>query len=293
MKNLLSRIDPRLHIVVRVWLQTVVIVLLAMVGFVLVVNVVLQDLFLNQSLRQAETSTSVTATALDDTYGQLLSGFIEACGTEDFEKLLAEMINAGPENEVQLNINLQTLLSSLNKRSSLTSSVFIVTRNGTVFKQFGQKMTQDTVAMNLDYRSVDFHGITLLPLIHGPVRGEQNVLCLAFPLRILDGTNLTAIAPDYDSTQAVLYMTCDVDAFNNYLQTYADRGLCGTMYLLSADGKPLNRDSDNNTGLLREAVEEGLFSGSTAGTLQVEQQYMCWQYLESMNLYVVNLISRG
>ena len=89
-KQRAARLDPRTHLMSRIWLQMVVLILVVAMVLLLLLHLLLRDYFLSKSLDDAQVSASVASTALHDNYEQTLLGFLETCGTEDFEKLLAE-----------------------------------------------------------------------------------------------------------------------------------------------------------------------------------------------------------
>ena len=93
-KQRAARLDPRTHLMSRIWLQMVVLILGVAMVLLLLLHLLLRDYFLSKSLDDAQVSASVASTALHDNYEQTMLGFVDSCGTEDFEKLLAEIVTA-------------------------------------------------------------------------------------------------------------------------------------------------------------------------------------------------------
>ena len=81
MKRLLSRIDPRRHLMARLWLQLTAVVIAIAAVLMLVLQLVLGSYIFDRSLEQASNSASLAGTALSSGWQQMLSGFVSAFGT--------------------------------------------------------------------------------------------------------------------------------------------------------------------------------------------------------------------
>lgn len=81
MNRLLQRLNPKKHLVVKLWLQMTTVVLLAVVVLMLVLQLLLGSYFANRSREEAAVSTSMAARAFNDQWNQLVSGFISCFGT--------------------------------------------------------------------------------------------------------------------------------------------------------------------------------------------------------------------
>ena len=289
-KQRAARLDPRTHLMSRIWLQMVVLILGVAMVLLLLLHLLLRDYFLSKSLDDAQVSASVASTALHDNYEQTMLGFVDSCGTEDFEKLLAEITTAGRAAQTQLNISLQTTLNAMIRRNPLAVSALMVNREGVCFQPLSQRLQEATLPMDLGYNRALIQGVRFLPQRDSPIVGQRMVVPMAFPLTVLPGSTRPMIAPDYDSAQAVLYLFLDTQALRTHLRAYASQGVCGEMYLLSADGQLLTDDPGIEEAALLSRVKDADVSSEQQGIIVQDGQYLLWQYWPDAQIFVVNLV---
>ena len=289
-KQRAARLDPRTHLMSRIWLQMVVLILGVAMVLLLLLHLLLRDYFLSKSLDDAQVSASVASTALHDNYEQTMLGFVDSCGTEDFEKLLAEITTAGRAAQTQLNISLQTTLNAMIRRNPLAVSALMVNREGVCFQPLSQRLQEATLPMDLGYDRALIGGVRFLPQKESPIVGQRMVVPMAFPLTVLPGSTRPMIAPDYDSAQAVLYLFLDTQALRTHLRAYASQGVCGEMYLLSADGQLLTDDPGIEEAALLSRVKDADVSAQQQGMIVQDGQYLLWQYWPDAQIFVVNLV---
>ncbi|MGN0764160.1 MAG: sensor histidine kinase [Aristaeellaceae bacterium] len=289
-KQRAARLDPRTHLMSRIWLEMVVLILGVAMVLLLLLHVLLRDYFLSKSLDDAQVSASVASTALHDNYEQTMLGFVDICGTEDFEKLLAEITTADRAAQTQLNISLQTTLNAMIRRNPLAVSALMVNREGICFQPLSQRLQEATLPMDLGYARGLMGGVRFLPQMDSPIVGQRMVVPMAFPLTVLPGSTRPMIAPDYDSAQAVLYLFLDTQALRTHLRAYASQGVCGEMYLLSADGQLLTDDPGIEEAELLSRVKDADVSAQQQGIIVQDGQYLLWQYWPDAQIFVVNLV---
>ena len=289
-KQRAARLDPRTHLMSRIWLQMVVLILGVAMVLLLLLHLLLRDYFLSKSLDDAQVSASVASTALHDNYEQTMLGFVDSCGTEDFEKLLAEITTAGRAAQTQLNISLQTTLNAMIRRNPLAVSALMVNREGVCFQPLSQRLQEATLPMDLGYDRALIGGVRFLPQKESPIVGQRMVVPMAFPLTVLPGSTRPMIAPDYDSAQAVLYLFLDTQALRTHLRAYASQGVCGEMYLLSADGQLLTDDPGIEEAALLSRVKDADVSAQQQGMIVQDGQYLLWQYWPDAQIFVVNQV---
>lgn len=289
-KQRAARLDPRTHLMSRIWLQMVVLILGVAMVLLLLLHLLLRDYFLSKSLDDAQVSASVASTALHDNYEQTMLGFVDSCGTEDFEKLLAEIVTADRAAQTQLNISLQTTLNAMIRRNPLAVSALMVNREGVCFQPLSQRLQEATLPMDLGYDRALIGGVRFLPQKESPIVGQRMVVPMAFPLTVLPGSTRPMIAPDYDSAQAVLYLFLDTQALRTHLRAYASQGVCGEMYLLSADGQLLTDDPGIEEAALLSRVKDADVSAQQQGMIVQDGQYLLWQYWPDAQIFVVNLV---
>ena len=289
-KQRAARLDPRTHLMSRIWLQMVVLILGVAMVLLLLLHLLLRDYFLSKSLDDAQVSASVASTALHDNYEQTMLGFVDSCGTEDFEKLLAEITTAGRAAQTQLNISLQTTLNAMIRRNPLAVSALMVNREGVCFQPLSHRLQEATLPMDLGYDHGLIGGVRFLPQMDSPIVGQRMVVPMAFPLTVLPGSTRPMIAPDYDSAQAVLYLFLDTQALRTHLRAYASQGVYGEMYLLSADGQLLTDDPGIEEAALLSRVKDADVSAQQQGMIVQDGQYLLWQYWPDAQIFVVNLV---
>ena len=289
-KQRAARLDPRTHLMSRIWLQMVVLIMGVAMVLLLLLHLLLRDYFLSKSLDDAQVSASVASTALHDNYEQTMLGFVDSCGTEDFEKLLAEITTAGRAAQTQLNISLQTTLNAMIRRNPLAVSALMVNREGVCFQPLSHRLQEATLPMDLGYDRGLIGGVRFLPQMDSPIVGQRMVVPMAFPLTVLPGSTRPMIAPDYDSAHAVLYLFLDTQALRTHLRAYASQGVCGEMYLLSADGQLLTDDPGIEEAELLSRVKDADVSAQQQGIIVQDGQYLLWQYWLDAQIFVVNLV---
>ena len=138
-KQRVASLDPRTHLMSRIWLQMVALIVIVVLALMALLHLLLRSTFLNRALEEAAVSTSVATTALRDNYDQTVLGFVEICGTEEFEDLLADIVQADPHDQTQLNISLQSTLQAMVSRNVLADSVMLVNRDGLCFQPLSQR----------------------------------------------------------------------------------------------------------------------------------------------------------
>ncbi|MGN0972871.1 MAG: sensor histidine kinase [Aristaeellaceae bacterium] len=290
-KQRAARLDPRTHLMSRIWLQMVAMILVVAMVLLLLLHVLLRDYYLSRSLDDAMASTAVASTALHDNYEHTLLGFLETCGTEDFESLLMDITRADRAAQTQLNISLQTTLNAMIRRNPLADSALMVNREGVCFQPLSHRLQEQTFPMDLGYDHALFRGVSFLPQRDSPIIGQRMAVSLAFPLTVLPGSTNPMIAPDYDSAQAVMYLFLDTQALRTLLRAYASQGICGEMYLLSANGQLLTDDPGIEQAALLSRVKDADVSAQQQGVIVEDGQYLCWQYWPDARIFVVNLVS--
>ena len=290
-KQRAARLDPRTHLMSRIWLQMVALILVAAMVLLLLLHVLLRDYFLSKSLDDAQVSASVASTALHDNYEQTMLGFVDSCGTEDFEKLLAEITTAGRAAQTQLNISLQNTLNAMIRRNPLAVSALMVNREGVCFQPLSHRLQEATLPMDLGCDRAMIRGVCFLPQMNSPVAGQRMVVPMAYPLTVLPGTTRPMIAEAYEAAQAVMYLLLDTQALRTLLRAYASQGVCGEMYLLSADGQLLTDDPGIEQAALLARVKDADVSERQQGVIVEDGQYLCWQYWPDARIFVVNLVS--
>ncbi|MGN1019538.1 MAG: sensor histidine kinase [Aristaeellaceae bacterium] len=289
-KQRAARLDPRTHLMSRIWLQMAGLILAVSMALLVLLHVLLRDYYLSRSLDDAMASTSVASTALHDNYEQTLLSLLETCGTEDFEKLLPEIVAADRAAQTQLNISLQSTLNAMIRRNPLAVSAMIVNRDGVCFQPLTHRLQEASFAMDLGYDHGLIGGVSFLPQRDSPITGHRTVVALAFPLTTLPGTTNPMIAADYDSAQAIMYLLLDTEALRTLLRVYASQGICGEMYLLSADGQLLTDDPAVEEAALLARVKDADVAAQQQGVIVQGGQYLCWQYWPDAEIFVVNLV---
>ncbi|MGN0778343.1 MAG: sensor histidine kinase [Aristaeellaceae bacterium] len=289
-KQRVARLDPRTHFMSRIWLQMAALIVIVVLALLVLLHLLLRGTFLNRALEEAAVSTSVAATALKDNYDQTMLGFVEICATEDFENLLADIIQADPHDQTQLNISLQSTLHAMVSRNVLADSAMLVNREGLCFQPLSQRVQEPVMPMDLGCPRELIQGVSFLPMMDSPIIGQQMVVPMAFPLTVLPGSTKPMIAPDYDSAQAVLYLYLDVSALRTLLRAYASQGVCGEMYLLSRDGQLLTDDPGIEQADLLAMVGHVNVNRQQQGVITGDGQYLLWQYWPQARIFVVNLV---
>ena len=290
LKQRVARLDPRTHLMSRIWLQMVALILVVVMVLLLLLHLLLKDYFLSRSLEDAMASASVASTALHDNYEQTLLGFLETCGTEEFEGLLCDIASADRAAQTQLNISLQNTLNTMIRRNPLAVSALLVNREGICFQPLSHRLREPTLPMDLGYNRALIQEVRFLPQRDSPIVGQRMVVPMVFPLTVLPGTTRPMIAADYDSAQAVMYLFLDTQALRTLLRAYASQGICGEMYLLSADGQLLTDDPAVEQAALLNQVKDADVAAQQQGLIVRDGQYLCWQYWPDARIFVVNLV---
>ena len=289
-KQRVASLDPRTHLMSRIWLQMVALIVIVVLALMALLHLLLRSTFLNRALEEAAVSTSVATTALRDNYDQTVLGFVEICGTEEFEDLLADIVQADPRDQTQLNISLQSTLQAMVSRNVLADSVMLVNRDGLCFQPLSQRAQASVASMDLGCPRELIQGVSFLPMMDSPIIGQQLVVPMAFPLTVLPGSTNPMVAPDYDSAQAVMYLLLDTEALRTLLRAYASQGVCGEMYLLSRDGRLLTDDPGIEQADLLAMVEHVNVNRQQQGIITGDGQYLLWQYCPQARVFVVNLV---
>ena len=194
LRERVSRLDPRTHLMSRIWLETVIIILTVMLALLALLQLLLQDYFLTKSLDEAAVSTSVAATALQASYSQIMLGFVDICGTEDFEELFKALPSVNKATQTQMNLSLQPTLNDMVRRNSLASSAIMINRDGVCFVPLSHRLQDGEVTMDMGYDPDRFHGVSFLPMMDSPIVGQRMVVPLAFPLTVLPGATKLIVA---------------------------------------------------------------------------------------------------
>ncbi|MGN0746172.1 MAG: sensor histidine kinase [Aristaeellaceae bacterium] len=289
-KQRVARLDPRTHLISRIWLQMVALILVVAMVLLLLLHVLLRDDYLAKSLEDAMASTSVASTALHDNYEQTMLGFLETCGTEDFESLLMDITRADRAAQTQLNISLQNTLITMIRRNPLAVSAVMINREGVCFQPLSHRLEEQTLPMDLGYDRALFRGVSFLPQMDSPIVGQRTVIPLAFPLTVLPGSTNPMIAADVEDAGAVMYLLLDAQALRTLLRAYASQGICGEMYLLTADGRLLTDDPGMEEASLLSQVKDADVQAQQQGVIVRDGQYLCWQYWPDAGIFVVNLV---
>ena len=289
LRERVSRLDPRTHLMSRIWLETVIIILTVMLALLALLQLLLQDYFLTKSLDEAAVSTSVAATALQASYSQIMLGFVDICGTEDFEELFKALPSVNKATQTQMNLSLQPTLNDMVRRNSLASSAIMINRDGVCFVPLSHRLQDGELTMDMSYDPDRFHGVSFLPMMDSPIVGQRMVVPLAFPLTVLPGSTKLIVAPTLADAVAVLYLFLDEQALNLHLRAYASQGICGEIHLVARDGTMLDSVSDEATAALLSLVKDADLS-ARQGVMTREHRYLCWQYWPEAEIFVVNLV---
>lgn len=93
-KKKLSFLSPATHMVTRIWLQTMGFVTAALLILALLNNLVMRESWMNRSLEELESGTSVSAFTMTENYRFTVSRFVELFSTDEFAELFGSLTEA-------------------------------------------------------------------------------------------------------------------------------------------------------------------------------------------------------
>lgn len=296
-KHSFRHLNPRTHIMKKIWLSTATISLSSLLLIGIIAQLFFSRFILRSAITRAQNNHFYTANALDDTISHLTNRFVEICGTKDFRDILIFLKDADSSHYTQFNNALQETLHNLSVSSPLLDSAVITTRNGSLYHPFSHS-TKDTVYnYTLGYPENEIFGITLLPRISSPLKYNNEVIPLAFPLKYEARGNYTAVCRDVADSDAILFLLFNADAFNDYLSAYSNSDTQGTLYVMTDTGTLINPA----TSAMRVAKDEidntvvteitNLTDTKTSGQIHKHDRYIFYQKLSSGNFYLINSVS--
>ncbi len=290
-------LNPRTHIMKKIWLSTATIALASLLLIGIVAQLFFSRFILRSALTRAQNNHFYTANALDDTISHLTSRFVEICGTEDFRDILIAIKDADDSHFTQYNNELQDTLHNLSVSSPLLDSAVITTRNGSLYHPFSHAAKDTVYDYLLGYPESEIFGITLLPRISSPLKYNSEVIPLAFPLKYESRGSYTAVCRDAADSDAILFLLFNADSFNNYLSAYSNSDTKGSLYVMTNAGTLINPA----TSAMRAAKDEiddtvvaeitALSDTQTSGQIHKHDRYIFYQKLSSGNLYLINSVS--
>lgn len=166
-------------IITKMRLMTVVILIL----FTTALAILFGTYWLLGTRREAEISlrerTETSALSLDQLMRSVTEGVVSACGTEDFALKMTDMIDASIE-PTRLRVMLQEELTRLATSSSAIESALLVdTETGTAFTLFRDSLS---LPQRLELEEGTFSTITALPSRESPIRGQEQIIPVIYPL---------------------------------------------------------------------------------------------------------------
>jgi len=186
------------------------------------------------ALDTAESEENVVCAAVSEQVSWMVERFIETCGTEEFVGEMVKMNTGERENDLSITTEVQDVLEEMVNSSTQVRTALISDRAGGVYHRLSESVKAGAAEM-LEEMAEEVRGISILSERESPVRGEGNVIPMAFPMKRLRGSNLVVTALDPEETEIILWLMMDAEKFDTFLQ-----GFGGEYYLLDADGTVLN-----------------------------------------------------
>lgn len=295
MRRLLQFFNPKTHITKKVWLSTAAFALASLLFIGALAHLVLSSYFLNSSLTRAVNAHAYTANALEDKLSHIIERFVEVCGTTDFRDMLPKISSATKDNFTQLNNSLQDTLHELTVSDSLIESAVITNRNGLIFRSSSQGIKAHTYSYSLNYPEEEICSIDMLPQMDSPVKGQKDVIPLAFPLSLETQGNFTAVSSSASESDVILFLLLDASGINSFLKAYSDDDTQGKLYLMSAGGELItpisSREADDKT-LFAPELTNAMEQRISSGTIRSSDFYILYEEIDERGIYLVNVVSK-
>lgn len=227
------------RLALRIWVYTVVPVVLVLVGVNFVLAVYFNRYRLDDAVAAGDRSTRLMANALSENWRNMLQGMVFITASADFHDQSLEIMHCTPADYTDVSNSVQQFLTEYTRSSSLLQTA-VVLKTGRqdglpmLFASYAAMLHTSPSEFLQNYDYTGALGLTLLPVTDSPLRNRDQVLPLVVPLQMV--SNILQISTVYQNADIVLYLFLDASTVQEYLELYSDDALGGTLYLASRSG---------------------------------------------------------